>query len=60
MVNAVRPVIVSNGVPYVQITSVVSHSTSGRNSEKQKERKDRMRKAKGFGKGKGKEMKIRM
>ena len=36
--NAVRPVIASNGVPYLQMRSVVSYSTSGREKEGNKER----------------------
>ena len=36
--GAVRPVIASNGVPFIQIKSVGSHSTSGREKEGNKER----------------------
>ena len=32
-IKAVRPVIASNGVPYLQMRSVGSHSTSGRKKE---------------------------
>jgi hypothetical protein len=35
--KAVRPVITSNGVPYLQMRSVGSHSTSGREKEGKKE-----------------------
>ena len=37
--GALRPVIPSNGVPFLQLRSVGSHSTSGREKE---EKKDRM------------------
>ena len=36
--GAVRPVIASNGVPFLQMRSVGSHSTSGREKEGNKER----------------------
>ena len=36
--KAVRPVIASNGVPYPQMKSVGSHSTSGREKEGKKTR----------------------
>ena len=36
--KAVRPVILSNGVPSLQMRSVVSHSTSGIEKEAKKER----------------------
>ena len=36
--GAVRPVIVSNGVPFLQIRSIESHSTLGREKEGKKER----------------------
>ena len=36
--GAVQPVIVSNGVPFLQMRSVGSHSTSGREKEGNKER----------------------
>ena len=35
--KAVRPAIASNGVLYLQVTSVESHSTSGREEEEKKE-----------------------
>ena len=35
---AVRPVIASNGVPFLKMRSVGSHSTSGREKEGNKER----------------------
>jgi hypothetical protein len=35
--KAVRPIIVSNGVPCLQITSVGSHSTSGEVKKRKKE-----------------------
>ena len=38
MNGAVRPVIVSNEVPFLQMRSVGSHSTSGREKEGIKER----------------------
>ena len=37
--KAVQPVIVLNGVPYLQMMSVGSHRTSGREKERKKERK---------------------
>ena len=37
--KAVRPVIASKGVPYLQRTSVGCHSTSERDKERKKERK---------------------
>ena len=36
--GAVRPVIASNGVPFLQMRSVGSHSTSGREKEGKNER----------------------
>ena len=36
--GAVRPVIASNGVPFLQMRSVGSHSRSGREKEGNKER----------------------
>ena len=36
--GAVRPVIASNGVPFLQMRSVESHNTSGREKEGNKER----------------------
>ena len=36
--NVVRPVIASNGVPYLQKSSVGTHSTSGRKEDGRKER----------------------
>ena len=36
--GAVRPFIASNGVPFLQMGSVGSHSTSGRETEGNKER----------------------
>ena len=36
--KAVRPVIASNGVPYLQMRSVGSYNTSGREKEGMKER----------------------
>ena len=36
--KAVRPVIASNGVPFLQMRSVGSHSMSGREKEGNKER----------------------
>ena len=38
LMKDVRPVISSNGVPFVQIKSVGSHSTSGREKEGKKEK----------------------
>jgi hypothetical protein len=35
--RAVRPVITSNGVPFLQMRSIGSHSTSGREKEGKKE-----------------------
>ena len=40
--KAVRPVIASNGVPYLQMRSVGSLSTSGREKDGKKERYDRI------------------
>ena len=37
--NAVRPAIASNGFPYLQMTSIGSHRTSGMEKEGKKERK---------------------
>ena len=39
-IKAVRPVIALNGVPYLQMRSVGSHSTSGRDKKEEKERID--------------------
>ena len=36
--KAVQPTIASNGVPYLQMKSVRSHSTSGREKEGKEER----------------------
>ena len=36
--KAVRPIIASNGVPYLQMRSVASYTTSGREKEGNKER----------------------
>ena len=36
--GAVRPVIASNGIPFLQMRSVGAHSTSGREKEEEKER----------------------
>jgi hypothetical protein len=36
--KAVRTVFASNGVPYLQMRSVVSHNTSGREKEGKKKR----------------------
>ena len=37
LMRALRPVIASNGIPYLQMTSVGSHSTPGREREEKKE-----------------------
>ena len=43
ILKIVRPVIASNGIPYLQMTSVGSHKTSGREGEGRKEgRKERI------------------
>ena len=36
--KAVRPVITSNGIPYLQMRSIGSYNTSGRDKEEMKER----------------------
>ena len=36
--KAVRPIIASNGVPYLQMRSVGTHSTSGMEKKEMKER----------------------
>ena len=41
--KAVRPVIAANGVPYLQMRSIGSHSTSGREKEGKKERTGKSR-----------------
>ena len=38
LMKSVRPVIASNEVPYIQITSIGSHGMSGRDKEGKKER----------------------
>ena len=38
LMKRLKPVIASNGVPFLQIRSIESHSTSGREKEKNKER----------------------
>jgi hypothetical protein len=42
--KAVGPVIASNGVPYFQMSSIGSHSTSGRKKEGRKEGRKEERK----------------
>ena len=44
LINAERAVIASNGVPYLQMTSVRSRSIVGMEKEESKERKGRNRK----------------
>ena len=41
LIKAVRPVIASNGAPYLQMTSVGSHSTLDREKEENMERMKR-------------------